>query len=51
MSPDDLPSLGIGGPRRFETTRWHVVRAAADPTSPDAEEALATLCRTYWYPL
>ena len=51
MSPDDLPSSGIGGPRRFETTCWHVVRAAADPASPDAEEALATLCRTYWYPL
>jgi RNA polymerase sigma factor (sigma-70 family) len=28
-----------------------VVRAAADPASPDAEHALATLCRTYWYPL
>lgn len=28
-----------------------MVRAAADPASPDAEQALATLCRTYWYPL
>ncbi len=28
-----------------------MVRAAADPASPDAEQALATLCRSYWYPL
>lgn len=35
----------------FETTCWSVVAAAKDRTSPDAREALATLCRTYWYPL
>ncbi len=28
-----------------------MVPAAADPASPEAEQALATLCRTYWYPL
>jgi RNA polymerase sigma-70 factor (ECF subfamily) len=28
-----------------------MVAAAADPASPQAREALATLCTTYWYPL
>ncbi len=51
MSAADRHSSGVGGPRRFETTRWSVVRAAGDRASPDAEQALTTLCRTYWYPL
>ena len=51
MSAKHEPSSGVGGPRRFETTRWTLVRAAADRSSPDADAALATLCRTYWYPL
>ena len=34
----------------FATTHWSVVLAAA-PGSPSAEEALAKLCDTYWYPL
>src|SRR4051812_1004479 len=33
------------------TTHWSVVLAAADGSSPDSDRALATLCRTYWYPL
>ncbi len=33
--------------RNFSATRWSVVLAAAG----DAEDALATLCRAYWYPL
>ena len=33
--------------RSFSATRWSVVLAAAG----DAEDALATLCRAYWYPL
>ena len=36
--------------RRFATTRWSLVLAAATP-SPDSDKALETLCRTYWYPL
>lgn len=32
-------------------TRWSVVLAAGDASSPQAELALETLCRTYWYPL
>ena len=51
MSANDQHSSGIGGPRRFETTRWSVVRAAGDRSAPNAEQALATLCQTYWYPL
>ena len=39
-------------PRQFTTTRWSLVlAAAADPRSPDARSAMASLCRTYWYPL
>ncbi|HMC28583.1 MAG TPA: sigma-70 family RNA polymerase sigma factor [Verrucomicrobiae bacterium] len=35
----------------FVTTRWSVVLAAQDKSSPDSAAALETLCRTYWYPL
>lgn len=36
----------------FNATRWTVVMAAARGNdSPRAAEALAELCRTYWYPL
>ena len=51
MSTKRDDSSGIGGPRQFETTRWTMVRTAGDASSPDAEQALTTLCRTYWYPL
>jgi len=40
---------GDGG--QFRTTHWSVVLAAAQPSSSDADAALATLCRAYWYPL
>src|SRR5437660_5206382 len=36
---------------RFATTHWSVVVAAGRHSSPQAQAALATLCRTYWYPL
>ena len=36
---------------RFATTRWSLVLKAKDRPSPDAAEALADLCRAYWYPL
>ena len=42
----EVPS---GAGRNFSATRWSVVLAAT--TSGDADEALATLCRIYWYPL
>ena len=35
----------------FATTHWSVVLAARDMASPQADVALAELCRTYWYPL
>ena len=35
----------------FATTRWSIVVSAGHQSSPDAESALETLCRTYWYPL
>ena len=38
------------GARAFATTRWSVVLAAGGAT-PAAGEALAVLCRAYWYPL
>ena len=39
------------GGSRFETTHWSLVLAAGHDSSPDSNEALSTLCRTYWYPL
>lgn len=39
------------GPRRFATTEWTLVRAAAGGDSVVAAEALARLCSTYWYPV
>ena len=35
---------------QFTTTHWSVIAAAQEP-SPEATEALAALCRAYWYPL
>src|SRR5436190_6508851 len=35
----------------FATTRWSVVIAAQQEPTDLADEALETLCRTYWYPL
>jgi RNA polymerase sigma-70 factor (ECF subfamily) len=33
------------------STSWAVVLAAADRSSPHCDQALATLCAGYWYPL
>jgi RNA polymerase sigma-70 factor (ECF subfamily) len=35
----------------FATTRWTVVLAAGNRSTPTADVALEELCRTYWYPL
>jgi len=35
----------------FTTTHWSVVLAAGQNDSPQAAQALETLCGTYWYPL
>jgi DNA-directed RNA polymerase specialized sigma24 family protein len=39
------------GLSRFATTRWSVVLAAGRKSCGDADQALAALCQTYWYPL
>jgi RNA polymerase sigma-70 factor (ECF subfamily) len=45
------PPPGIEGAARFRETRWSIVLGAGHPGTPEAREALATLCRIYWYPL
>lgn len=37
--------------RSFHTTHWSIVLAAGSPSAPNAGEALAALCESYWYPL
>jgi RNA polymerase sigma-70 factor (ECF subfamily) len=44
-----MTSSSAGG--QFASTRWTQVFAAANPEHPQTQEALATLCRTYWPPL
>jgi RNA polymerase sigma-70 factor (ECF subfamily) len=52
MSVSDLANgPGPAAGRHFATTRWSVVAAAGQGPSPQAREALATLCQAYWYPL
>ena len=38
-------------PRIFPNTRWSVVLAARQRSSPESAAALETICRAYWYPL
>jgi RNA polymerase sigma-70 factor (ECF subfamily) len=44
---------GSGSHRRglFATTQWSLVVAAGDSHDPDARDAMAQLCRTYWHPI
>ena len=44
-------SEGETGTREFTTTHWSVVLSAGRDTSTQASDALAKLCRTYWWPL
>jgi RNA polymerase sigma-70 factor (ECF subfamily) len=37
--------------QRFRTTRWSLLLAARGNDAKAADEALATLCGAYWYPL
>jgi DNA-directed RNA polymerase specialized sigma24 family protein len=39
------------GTNRFTTTHWSVVLAASSSSSAHYEEALSSLCQTYWFPL
>ncbi len=49
------PGYGAAGgfsPRRvFATTQWSVVLSAGRGEFQQSQDALETLCRTYWYPL
>lgn len=44
LSPPQLP-------REFTTTHWSVVLRAGESASVQADQALESLCRAYWYPL
>ena len=44
---EGLISKGVG----FRTTRWSVIISAGERSSPKNQEALAELCRYYWYPI
>jgi RNA polymerase sigma-70 factor (ECF subfamily) len=49
LKPDhDSPVSDTG---RFRTTRWTAVLLSAQSQAPGSQEALAELCRIYWYPL
>ncbi len=50
MSGSDAQPV-IAASAQFATTHWSVIAAAQDRASPQAQEALGTLCRCYWYPL
>lgn len=47
----DRPYTEAAPPSLFVTTRWSVVLAAQEKSSPESAAALETLCRAYWYPL
>lgn len=51
--PTSDSSVSSTAPLRpqFVTTHWSVVLQAQDKAAPGSDEALETLCRTYWYPL
>jgi RNA polymerase sigma-70 factor (ECF subfamily) len=45
------PSPSGDEPRVFPDTRWSLVLAARQRSSPESAVALETICRAYWYPL
>ena len=49
-APSNADGL-TGQDGRFRTTRWTRVCKAGQLDTPSASEALAELCREYWYPL
>lgn len=51
MQTSDPPAEPPRQNNVFGTTRWSVVLAAKQRSSPDSSAALEELCRTYWYPL
>ena len=52
MSPlDQKAHTDSSASQRFRTTQWSIVLAAGRRSSPESQDALATLCQLYWYPL
>jgi len=51
MSDSDHSEPRTGQAGLFLTTHWSLVVAAGKEDTGQAEAALETLCRTYWYPL
>lgn len=49
MKPDH--SSAAGRPDQFHTTRWSVVLLSAQSQVSGSKQALAELCKLYWYPL
>ena len=47
----ERPSSVPAGAAQFPATLWSVVLLAGQDSSPKSQEALATLCRAYWFPL
>jgi RNA polymerase sigma-70 factor (ECF subfamily) len=45
------PTPASAAAQVFATTRWSVVLAVGSGEDVEVEQALATLCTTYWYPL
>ena len=50
-SEQDNASKLAAAAQQFATTHWSVVLAARGDDPAKADDALAQLCRTYWYPL
>ncbi len=48
---DSVAPLSGAERAQFTTTHWSVVLVAGRHPSPQADEALEVLCRTYWYAL
>jgi RNA polymerase sigma-70 factor (ECF subfamily) len=51
MSADEKSGTFSAAGGRFATTQWSIVLAARRQSLPEAQTALASLCKTYWYPL
>lgn len=51
MDTQDKIGPRAHGAAQFCTTHWSVVHTAGEAESPQALQALESLCRAYWYPL
>ncbi|MHC4104133.1 MAG: RNA polymerase sigma factor [Planctomycetota bacterium] len=51
MSGKSAKNFSVSGKGRFATTHWSVVLQAGQPKAPGYQQALETLCQSYWFPL